>query len=202
VRTFSRKCSWLRLGLPRALLQRSIARSASEQRRTKQPSAPSRPFACFVAAELQPFSKVFPAPPLSLLSLPSLLSLCSLCSLSLSSLSLSSLSLSLLSLSLLSLLSSLSLSLLSLLSPLSLSPPSLRKSRTSGMGMGGPGRPGNLPKRWSFASHLFGRNPDRPGPPRHPKSAISGRSKNHVPSCPCEKNPGPFQKHPKDPWFF
>jgi len=33
--------------------------------------------------------------------------------------------------------------------------------------LGGPGRPGNLPKRWGAKPpNLFGRFPGRPGPPR------------------------------------
>ena len=39
-----------------------------------------------------------------------------------------------------------------------------------------PGRQGNLPKmRGASPPHLFGKFPGRPGPPRHPKSTISGR---------------------------
>ena len=44
-----------------------------------------------------------------------------------------------------------------------------RKSSIFG-GLGGPGQPGNPPRRWGGeAPHLFGRFPGRPGPPRGPK---------------------------------
>ena len=47
-------------------------------------------------------------------------------------------------------------------------------------GLGCPGRPGYLHhKLGGFAPHLFGGFPDRPGPPKSPKSAIS-RSKSHT----------------------
>jgi len=47
--------------------------------------------------------------------------------------------------------------------------------------LGGPGRPGNPPKKWGgFTPHLFGRLPGRLGPPRPPKSMLSELSKNHI----------------------